>query len=207
MIRLDLNEFRGEFIIKEALKFLKDGKIVAYPTETFYALGVRYDSHKGLKRLYEIKRRPFEKSSALIVGSMDVLGLVARDLSQEHLDLIDRFWPGPLTILFRAKEGLSEFICSKRANTLGSKSMVAARMPGESFALTFAKSVGFPITATSANISGFPPASTPVEVEESFPGEIDLLIGVDRTPGGLPSTLVKIENKQMVVMRQGKCVL
>ena len=110
--------------------------------------------------------------------------------------LMERFWPGPVTLLFPAKPGLSEYL------TAGT-GLIAVRVPGESFALQLATSVGFPITATSANPSGTPPCESAEAVVASFSDGIDLLIDGGRTPGGLPSTIVDVSGKRLRIVREG----
>ena len=144
--------------IHDSVGVLQRGGIIAFPTETFYGLGVKFDCHEALKRLYELKRRPREKAMPLIIGGREMLNeIVSLDrlsntgLLSAAMILMERFWPGPLTLLFPAKAGLSEYLVAKTG-------MVAVRIPGESFALHLAEKAGFPITATSANPSGLLPA-------------------------------------------------
>lgn len=187
--------------LDQAIATLRRGGIIAYPTETFYGLGAGFYMPESLARLYELKRRPAEKAMPVIVGDVRLLSEV---VSQKWLDaipphagsLMDRFWPGPLTLLLPAKEGLSEFL------TAGS-GMIAVRIPGESFALDLARKAGFPITATSANLSGMPPAVNAREVVQYFADLIDLLVDGGETPGGLPSTIVDAARAPVVIMRDG----
>ena len=177
-----------------AVGVLRAGGIVAYPTETFYGLGCRFDCEAALKRLYRLKGRPPEKAMPLIAGKK-TLRMVAKDINELSRGLMARFWPGPLTLLLTAKEGLSR--------RLVKRGKVAVRTPGESFALRLAKKEAFPITATSANPSGMPPAKTAKKVVEYFGGHIDLLIDGGKTPGGLPSTVADATGKKAKILRQG----
>ncbi|MDI6727538.1 MAG: L-threonylcarbamoyladenylate synthase [Thermodesulfovibrionales bacterium] len=188
------DENLGETINK-AIAVLKSGGIVAYPTETFYGLGAKYDIDSALKRLYEIKNRPQEKAMPLIIGSREELFLITDSVNKSAMDLMDRFWPGPLTILFRARPGLSEYISSENK--------VAVRIPGESFALRLAIAAGFPITSTSANISGMPPADNASMVSDYFGEVIDLIIDGGKTNGGLPSTIVDVTGDMPKIIRHG----
>lgn len=188
------DENLGEVITK-AIAVLKNGGIVAYPTETFYGLGAKYDMDSALERLYEIKKRPKEKAMPLIIGNREELSFITDSVNEQANDLMDRFWPGPLTILFRARPSLSEYIVSE--------SKVAVRIPGESFALRLAKTAGFPITSTSANISGMPPADSASLVFDYFGGEVDLIIDGGKTKGRLPSTIVDITGDLPKIIRHG----
>ncbi|MBF0556452.1 MAG: threonylcarbamoyl-AMP synthase [Nitrospirae bacterium] len=174
---------------------MKAGKIIAYPTETFYGLGVAYDNSEGLKRLCELKKRPHDKPFPLIVADVNMLGLLARAIEPEALALAMKYWPGPLTILFNAKPGLSEFITGKEGK-------VAVRVPGAP-AAWLASFIMFPVTSTSANISNEPPASDAQNVIDYFGDSIDLIIDGGKTRGTHPSTIVEVSGGKIRVIRDG----
>jgi L-threonylcarbamoyladenylate synthase len=182
--------------LAEARRTLERGGAVACPTETFYGLAVRYDDVAALRRLYELKRRLKDKAMPLIAGDRKTLGLVALPLTPTAEKLAQSFWPGPLTILTAATEGLSDFLTGGTGN-------VAVRIPGESFALRLALLLGTPITATSANISGQPPADNPDKVIEYFGEALDLLVDGGKTPGGKPSTIIDVADEQVRIVREG----
>lgn len=181
--------------ISTAISVLKKGGIIAYPTETFYGLGAKYDIEPAVKRIYEIKKRPKEKAMPLIIGDIKELFLLTDFINPQAKNLINKFWPGPLTILFNARPDLSEYMVSDNK--------VAVRIPGRSFALQLAKASGFPITATSANISDMPPADDPRIVLDYFGDGIDLIIDGGRTIGGLPSTIVDATGSVIKIIRKG----
>jgi L-threonylcarbamoyladenylate synthase len=182
--------------LRAAVQTLNSGGIVAYPTETFYGLGVRYDLAKSLARLHALKRRPSEKAMPLIIGEREAIGLLAPEVSDMAAGLMERFWPGPLTILLPARPGLSGHISAN--------GKVAVRLPGESFALDLARAAGLPLTATSANPSGLPPACDAGQVAAYFGAGIDLVIDGGSTRGGLPSTVVDVEGDRITVVRRGE---
>ena len=194
LLKLHRENNRQAFV--SAIRILEKGGIIAYPTETFYALGVKFDLLGSLGNLYEIKKRPREKALPLIIGKREMLGLVAAPVSKKTLSLMDRFWPGPLTLILAAKENLSEYL------TAGTHT-VAVRIPGRSFALDLARAVDFPITATSANISGMPPAQDAATVVQYFGNAIDLVVDGGRTPGGNPSTIADVTGKDFQILREG----
>ena len=187
--------------IHQAISILREGGIIAYPTETFYALGVKYDLPHSLKRLYELKKRPREKAMPLIIGGRGALSGIVSPEWLEHaprsaLSIMERFWPGPLTLLIPAKEGLLEYL------TAGT-GMIAVRMPGESFALRLAQHAGFPITATSANLSGRPSSDSAEKVIHYLDKGVDLVVNGGQTPGGLPSTIVDVSGGRVTIVREG----
>lgn len=174
---------------------LRHGGIVSYPTETFYGLGARYDMIPALQRLYQIKQRQLKMALPLIVGDMLQLQLLTETIGDEAGVLIGKFWPGPLTLLFEARPGLPHFIVADKK--------VAVRIPGESFALKLARTAGFPVTATSANLSGRPPARNRSMVEDYFNGAVDLIIDGGESVSTAPSTIVDATTPELKVLRQG----
>ncbi len=188
-------------VIHETISVLQKGGIVAYPTETFYALGVKFDMVGSLRRLYGVKMRPKEKAMPVIIGSKELLSDIVSDKWLKNIpmtakSIMDRLWPGPLTLLFPAKEGLSEYLT---VNT----GMIAARIPGKSFAFYLAERAGFPITATSANLSGMPPADNAEDVIGYFGDNIDIVIDECPTQGGLPSTIADVSEGKIKIVREG----
>jgi len=183
-------------VLKKTIETLNNGGIVAFPTETFYGLGVRFDKEESLKKLYELKKRPEEKPMPLIIGDRTLLPIIAESVNKAAESLMDKFWPGPLTMILKAKEGLSSYLTAGTGK-------VAVRIPGDSFALHLAQEAGFPITATSANISGMPPAEDAETVMEYFGNKINIIIDGGKTQGGLPSTIVDIAGGDVKMLREG----
>jgi L-threonylcarbamoyladenylate synthase len=175
--------------------FLLHGGIVAYPTETFYGLGVKYDSGPVLQRLFFLKQRSMKMAVPLIIGNMAQLAMLTEGIPDSASELMKKFWPGPLTMLFAARRGLSEFVVAENR--------VAVRMPGESFGLRLAMAAGFPVTATSANISGMPPGKNVQMVVDYFDDAIDLVIDGGELDSILPSTIVDVTGPELAVVRQG----
>jgi L-threonylcarbamoyladenylate synthase len=192
-------------ILREAVETLNGGGVVAYPTETFYALGVKIDIEDALERVFQLKGRPRFKAISLIVGGDEEATMLIRPgafspagasgeltLAQK---LVKRYWPGPLTLVFPAREGLSELL------TYGGT--VAVRVPGGSLALNLARAVGCPITATSANPAGMPPPREASSVKVYFRQGVDLLIDDGPTKGGLPSTIADVTGGRVRIIREG----
>jgi len=195
MQALKLSAGNEDEIIRQSISVLQDGGIVAYPTDTLYGLGAKYDNEQTLKRLYDIKNRPDEKAIPIIIGDPEQISLLAKPVSKAAADLISRFWPGPLTLILHAIEGLNRFIVA------GSR--IAVRVPGESFALRLVRAAGFPITATSANISGKPPARNSGMAIDYFGAALDLVVDGGESSITLPSTIVDVTGKCPVVLREG----
>ena len=189
-----------EEIIPEALNTLKKGGIIAYPTESFYALGVPATDENAVRKLFALKKRPSDKALPLIVGDRYTLITCVKEIPAQAEELIARFWPGALTLIFEAKEHIPVLLT-------GSTGKVAVRIPGESAAFQFVSNLRLPITATSANPSSLPPADTVESVISYFGDQIDLIIDAGKTPGGKPSTIVDVTVSPPKVLRKGSVVL
>ena len=192
---ISLNKKNIKEVISKAIIVLNSGGLVAYPTETFYALGVRFDDRKAIERLTALKGRPTEKCLPLIAGSIESVMLAAKAIDEASNRLIKLHWPGALSLLLPARENLPKEIVHR--------GKVAIRIPGESFALRLAQSTSYPIVSTSANPSGMPPSETAKMVFEYFGECIDLIIDGGNTPGGLPSTIVDATGGELKVIREG----
>jgi L-threonylcarbamoyladenylate synthase len=183
--------------IEKAVEILRAGGVVIYPTETFYALGAKFDDEAALEKISRLKGRPSEKPFPLIIPDAAAARAPALHIDDKTKELMETFWPGPLTILFKAMPGLSHFVRSRDGRT-------AMRVPGESFALSMIKAAGFPVTATSANPSGQPPARDAAGALEYFSASaVDMIIDGGKTPGGAPSTLVEVVDGRVEVVRAG----
>jgi L-threonylcarbamoyladenylate synthase len=196
LMLIKINDKNLSDVLKKAVDVLNNGGIVAYPTETFYGLGVKFDNEASLRKLYELKRRPEEKPMPLIIGDRTLLSMIAISVNEIAESLMDKFWPGPLTLLLKAKNDLSPYLTAGTGR-------VAVRIPGESFALHLAGEAGFPITATSANPSGMPPAENADTIIKYFGEGIDLVIDGGKTAGGLPSTIADVTEKKIKIVREG----
>ena len=182
--------------VERASGVINKSGVIAYPTETFYGIGVKFDDCEALKKLYGMKHRPPEKALPLIIGDKRSLELIASSIPGPAEKLIEKFWPGPLTLLLPARSDVSEFITAGTGK-------IAVRIPGESFALDLARSIKYPITATSANISGMPPADNADDVLRYFGDVLDLIIDCGKTPGGKPSTIVDASEEKIRFLRAG----
>lgn len=182
-------------VIDKAANILINGGIIAYPTETLYGLGAKYDVEQALDRIFTLKKRPEEKTLTLIIGDLSQLSFITDFIPDSAKELMRNFWPGPLTLVFKAKKSISK--------SLVLDDTVAVRIPGDSFALRLARLVPFPFTATSANISNMPAAQDAATVFNYFGTGVDLIIDGGKTPGEPPSTIVDVSKDDIRVIRKG----
>jgi L-threonylcarbamoyladenylate synthase len=181
--------------IAVAAEAIRRGEVVAYPTDTLYALAVDPRSDEAVERLFALKGRDRSVAIALIAAS----ATQARDagtFGEAESRLAAAFWPGPLTIVVPAAAGMSRLL-SAGAETLG------VRVPAHEVARRLAAVFGTCITATSANMSGHPPYTTAGDVATAFDRRLDVLLDGGPSPGGPPSTIVQMVGGRPTPVRMG----
>jgi len=176
-----------------AVEALRRGEVVAYPTETFYGLGVDALNEVALQRLRLLKGRK-EKAISVLVDGPAMLDRLCLKVPPRARALIERYWPGPLTIALPARRRVPAALLSEGC--------VAVRQSSHPVAQALVTQLGRPLTTTSANLAGEPPATTPEAVDESFQGACRVLHG-GPTAGGAPSTLVRVRGDRLELLRPG----
>jgi len=182
--------------IEEAARLLRSGGLVAFPTETFYGLGANALDPGAVARVFVAKGRPPEKPLLVLVDSMAMVEKLVAEIPPRATGLMDRHWPGPLTLVLRAAPGLPPGLTAG-TGTLG------VRLPGHPLALALVRAAGVPVTAPSANPSGGPSPRLAEEVLAGLGGRIDLVLDGGPTPGGAPSTVLDLTEEPPRVLRQG----
>ncbi len=173
----------SEDVFFKAAQLLRQGGLLAFSTETYYGLGVDPFNTKALQRLFAVKQRATEKPVLVLVADQAQVPLVAAQVPEALQQLMQQFWPGPLTFVCPARPELPNLL------TGGTGTIGVRQSPDPTTKRLLAAFAG-PITATSANCSGQPAAVTAAEVEAIFGKQIDLIINGGTTPGGLGSTLI-----------------
>jgi L-threonylcarbamoyladenylate synthase len=182
--------------LQQALLVLRQGGVVAFPTETYYGLAVDPFNSQALERLFQMKRRPAEKPILVLIDSQEHLPLLASEVPNQFHALMDRFWPGPLTLIFPAQPHLSP-VLTAGTGTIG------LRISSHPLARSLTALSAGAITATSANISGRPPAVTEQEVLAQFGHDLDWLLKAGSTAGGTASTIIAADQGGLRLVRQG----
>ena len=182
--------------LKEPAKTIKNGGIVIFPTETVYGIGTNGLDENAVRRLYEIKQRPLNKPISLLVNSIDMINRVARDITELEYNLINKFFPGPLTIILKKKEIVPDIVTAN-LDTVG------IRMPENEIALKLIEYAGVPIATPSANISGKPSGTNIKDIIKDFDSKADYIIDNGPSKIGLSSTIVQVINNVPHILRQG----
>jgi L-threonylcarbamoyladenylate synthase len=175
---------------------LRDGGVVAYPTETFYGLGALASRADALERLARAKLRPDGKPLPLLAADLDQVAEVAVLAGEAALRLAGALWPGPVTLVLPARPGLSPLVTAGDAT-------VAIRIPGSAVARRLAAAAGGALVSTSANVSGEPPPLRPDDLSQALLARIDGVLDGGPAPGGLPSTIVAFDGGAVRLLRAG----
>lgn len=183
-------------MIERAGELIKEGKIVIFPTETVYGIGTNGLDGNAVKKLYEIKQRPLNKPISLLVSNMDMVNLIAKDITEVEYKIMKIFFPGPLTIILKKKKIVPDIVTA-RQDTVG------VRMPRGNVARKLVEMAGVPIAAPSANISGEPSGTNLQEIMKHFEGKVDYCIEGGNSELGLASTIVQVIDGKPVILRQG----
>ena len=179
-----------------AAEIIKQGGLVAFPTETVYGLGGNALDPDASARIYEAKGRPSDNPLIVHIARLEDLREIARKIPKKAEVLAERFWPGPLTMIFEKTEKVPY-------STTGGLETVAVRMPNHKVALEFIKAAGGFIAAPSANVSGRPSPTIAYHVVKDLGGTIDLIIDGGGVGIGLESTIVDLTVEPPMILRPG----
>jgi len=183
-------------IMEEAGAVIRNGGLVAFPTETVYGLGGDALNPRSSSKIYEAKGRPSDNPLIVHIAEFDSLAPIVLNIPQIAVNLADAFWPGPLTIIFEKSELVP-------LETTGGLNTVAVRMPNDVIALAFIKEAGGYVAAPSANVSGKPSPTMAKYVAEDMDGRIDMILDAGQVSIGLESTIVDITTEVPCILRPG----
>lgn len=175
--------------LDEAVKILKSGGVIIFPTETVYGIGGLASIENAVKRIYEIKGRSFNKPLQILISDISQVELFASEISDKAKILMKEYWPGPLTLVFKKKSGIFDIITAS-GNTVG------LRMPDNQTVLELIRQAG-PIAASSANLSGEPDPTSADEVKI----EADLLLDGGKCKMGKASKVIDVSVDPPVILR------
>ena len=182
--------------IKRAAEIIKRGGLVAFPTETVYGLGGNALDEDAARKIYAAKGRPQDNPLIVHIAEISQLTDLVREIPERAKLLMDKFWPGPLTIVFHKSDRVP-------FGTTGGLDTVAIRMPAHPVALELIKESGVPIAAPSANISGRPSPVCAEDVAEDLNGRIEMIIDGGKASVGVESTVLDLSEEVPIILRPG----
>lgn len=185
-----------ETVLCRAAEILVQGGVIAYPTETFYGLGADATNEKAIQKIYDLKGRNFNNPISVIIDKEENLYPLADEVPAAALMLMKTFWPGPLTIVFKASGKISSLLTAQTGK-------IGIRISSHAGATVIAQKLGHPLTATSANLSGTPECSTAFEVANQIGNKIDAIVDLGQTPGGKGSTIIDVTVNPPQILREG----
>jgi L-threonylcarbamoyladenylate synthase len=183
---------------KEIIEVLKEGKVVLCPTDTVYGLICDATSNKAVKRLFQIKKRTFTKPIPIFIKDIKMVKKFTL-ISKSQEIFLKKVWPGKVTIVLKAKKKFPRGVLTK-------ENKVGFRIPDYKLLNTLLSKIGFPLSATSANITGKPPSVKIKEVLEQFKNkrfQPDLIIDAGNLKQSRPSTVVDLTEKKLKLLRAG----
>ena len=189
-------------VIEKAASFIRQGKIVAIPTDTVYGLAVDFGNPQAMKRLYELKKRPLNKPFTIAVSSEESLERLTRDAGPLAYKLMEKFWPGPLTLVLKSA---GNTVDEPGRTTYGepSRTTIGLRLPNNRVALRIIEESGCAVALPSANYSGQKPACDAREVLSALKDSIDLIMDAGKVELGIESTVVDLSTANFKILRHG----
>jgi len=182
--------------VERGISILKQGGIVAFPTDTVYGLGAWANNQPAVERVYQVKERPYNMALPLLLANTSQIAEVAESVPQVAWLLARNFLPGALTLVLYKSESVPDIIT-------GGGRTVAVRIPAHPIPIALVQGLGAPIVGTSANQSGKPSSLTAEEVRSQFSEKVALVIDGGQCLGGSESTIVDVTGKVPVVLREG----
>ena len=183
-------------VLEESLRFLRRGGVVAFPTDTLYGLGADAFASKAVRRVFDIKGRASSSGLPLLIADAADLGMVAVDITDVARTLAEEFWPGPLTLVLPRSARVPSVVT-------GGLDTVAVRIPDHPVPRALARSLGRPITGTSANPAGGPDPVSATDVKRLLGKAVDYIIDGGPSPLGSPSTILDLSGARPRILRAG----
>lgn len=183
--------------LKEVIEVLDNDGLVIFPTETVYGIASKATSSKAVDKLYAAKKRPRDKAINIMVGDSKDISKYAKINSEIEAKIIEEFMPGGITLILDKVDDFGEgFTLSN--NTIG------VRIPNNTIALKILKNISFPLTVPSANISNKPAGTEVKDIIDDFRNTVDIIIDGGKSVDSIPSTIVRVEDNKINILRQGK---
>ena len=182
--------------LKEIKEILDNDGVIIFPTDTVYGIGCNCYSIKGLEKLFSFKNRPLSKPINVLTDSYEKIKKITKQISSKEEELIKKYLPGDLTLILDKDESVPDLLTSN-LNTVG------VRIPNHEIALKLLESYPYPLATTSVNLSGDSPGIEVEDFYEEFKDKVDIIIDGGKSPIGVASTIIRVENNEIKILREG----
>lgn len=184
--------------IEEIANAIKEGKLIIFPTDTVYGIGTNAYNEEACKKIYEIKGRPSCKPLSILISDISMIEDLVENISPTEQKIIEKFWPGPLTMKFKKRKGILPDIIS------AGDEYVRIRLIKNGLIYKIIEKAEVPVVAPSANISGHPTGIKINNIIKELGGKVDYILDCGDYKSDEPSTIVQLEDEKVVVIREGK---
>lgn len=184
--------------IEEIANAIKEGKLIIFPTDTVYGIGTNAYNEEACKKIYEIKGRPSCKPLIIVISDISMIEDLVENISPTEQKIIEKFWPGPLTMKFKKRKGILPDIIS------AGDEYVRIRLIKNGLIYKIIEKAEVPVVAPSANISGHPTGIKINNIIKELGGKVDYILDCGDYKSDEPSTIVQVEDEKVVVIREGK---
>lgn len=185
-----------EQFLQQAVSILREGGVIAYPTDTVYGLGADAFNEKASTRIFRIKQRPLTRPFPLLIADESELVGLTTGISEIAQRLVKQFWPGGLTLVVQKSSSLPDWL------TAGGDT-IAVRVPDHIITRTLIRELGKPLVGTSANLSGSPSVTSAQKVRLQLEGKVDFILDGGVCPGGVESTVIDLTKEIPIIIREG----
>jgi len=175
---------------------LNKGGIVIIPTDTIFGIACNAFNKKSIKKIFEIKKRPLSLPLSIAIKNKDYFNIVAKDISNNAQNVIDKYFPGQVTIILKKKDIISDLITANQ-------DYVGIRIPDDKNLQYILNNIDFPIVLTSANIHNYPNCGSVEEINKQIGDKVDYILDGKINENKLGSTIVKFEDNDMTILRKG----
>lgn len=175
---------------------LKKGEIVIIPTDTIFGIGCNIYNENSIRKIFEIKKRPLILPLSIAIKNKDYFNIVAKDISKNAKIIIDKYFPGQVTIVLKKKDIVSDLITANQ-------DYVGIRIPDDKNLQYILNNIDFPIVLTSANIHNYPNCGSVEEINKQIGDKVNYILDGKINENKLGSTIVKFEDNEMFILRKG----
>jgi len=184
-------------LLQRAAEIINRGGVIAFPTETVYALGADVMNQRAVQKVFRLKKRIIRRPVAIFLSKPEDLEKLVKEITPSASKLIKEFWPGPLTLIFRSKSGQMTYLT-------GEEGKLGVRVSSSKFVQSLLIETRTPLTATSANLAGKPEPVSAELVLSYFDGEIDLVINGGHSYSAIPSSVADVSEEIPILLREGR---